>query len=201
MEPFGLQPLCDYDDSMDALPSLWESGEFDSPMTGDLRGDTNLQQFEGLNFMSDKDGEDQDLAVDAQPLVILRDRLITDASMVDLLPANYNNKSSKDSPLLGSAPSTSFSVYVSTKSPSSLEINDDIKLNQGTATSILNRCDNLKLMLLISAGMASVFCLVVVFVWNDNEETDWIGIIDMIRNGWQFLRPIDAKHQKRELRC
>ena len=30
MEPFGLQPLCDYDDSMDALPSLWESGEFDS---------------------------------------------------------------------------------------------------------------------------------------------------------------------------
>jgi len=142
MEPFGLQPLCDYDDSMDALPSLWESGEFDSPMTGDLRGDTNLQQFEGLNFMSDKDGEDQDLAVDAQPLVILRDRLITDASMVDLLPANYNNKSSKDSPLLGSAPSTSFSVYVSTKSPSSLEINDDIKLNQEMAG---NFCDPLTL--------------------------------------------------------
>jgi len=102
-------------------------------MTGDLRGDTNLRQFECLNFMSDKDGEDQDLTADAQPLVILRDRLITDASMTDLLPGNYSNKTSKESPLLGSTSSAPFNVYVSTKSPSSLEINDDIKLNQGMA--------------------------------------------------------------------
>lgn len=144
MEPFGLQPLCQYDDSMDALPSLWETGEFGSPMTGDLRGDGNLQQFECLNFMSDKDGEDEDhLAVDAEPLVILRDRLITDASMVDLLPGSYaNNKNIKESPLLGSASSAPFNVYVTTESPSSLEINDDIKLNQEMAGDF---CDPLTL--------------------------------------------------------
>ena len=106
------------------------------PITADLREDTNLQQQQVWPTIFDDDGQDLGDQDQDQPLVMLRDRLITDASMLDLLPGNYTTKDSsrsvaKGSPLLGSSssPFCSSSAYAAAKDDA--DTNDDIKFNHG----------------------------------------------------------------------
>ena len=75
-------------------------------MAADLRDEGSLQQQVwptclNLALMSEDDA-DEELSDPNQPVVVLRDRLITDATVADLLPA-CKSMTNKGSPLLGSS--------------------------------------------------------------------------------------------------
>nr|CAH0110734.1 unnamed protein product [Daphnia galeata] len=80
------QPLCDYNESMDALPELWETDSFESSMVVELQESENYQHPDwptGLSFslMPVDDDSNDDLSASDTGLVVLHDRLITDASV------------------------------------------------------------------------------------------------------------------------
>ncbi|XP_046462443.1 cyclic AMP response element-binding protein A-like isoform X1 [Daphnia pulex] len=80
------QPLCDYNESMDALPELWETDSFESSMVVELQESDNYQHPDwptGLSFslMPVDDDSNDDLSAADTGLVVLHDRLITDASV------------------------------------------------------------------------------------------------------------------------
>ena len=123
-------------------------------MAADLRDEGSLQQQVwptclNLALMSEDDA-DEELSDPNQPVVVLRDRLITDATVADLLPA-CKSMTNKGSPLLGSSSTrplmmssanqqlaNAFHIFVTNKEDDiEVEINDDSKSNHGIYLRIL----------------------------------------------------------------
>ncbi|KAI9559718.1 hypothetical protein GHT06_013723 [Daphnia sinensis] len=139
------QPLCDYNESMDALPELWETDSFQSSMVVELQDTENYEHADwptGLSFslMPVEDDSNDDLSASDTGMVVLHDRLITDtANKVLINPVRrYASRVHSNAPLYTEAslinskdhqPTSTFNITIGSRGE--VEISEDTDSTAG----------------------------------------------------------------------
>ncbi|KZS18223.1 putative Cyclic AMP response element-binding protein A [Daphnia magna] len=148
------QPLCDYNESMDALPELWETDSFQSSMVVELQDTESYEHADwptGLSFslMPVEDDGNDDLSVSDTGMVVLHDRLITDTTNKVLINpvrryasrAHPNSSFYTEASLMNSKDNTStFNITIGSRGE--VEISEDTDSSTGIGNPF---CDPLSL--------------------------------------------------------